>query len=179
MNEEIKFLKELQHELKTQEIDGQASPRYWVVGDYKWIPTDVDNATRTSIFTYDDCECMELETYIDNLKESGDYTDEQMEELENIFDWQDDEDTLKWIKENVTDDCHLVYEKKEHVIKENTMFLTKQEAKEHIRLNHYHYTKEAHTYAMTAWRSPQVEKLINILETFDWDSVKVAQEVKG
>jgi hypothetical protein len=52
------------------------------------------------------------------------------------------------------------------------MFLTKQEAKDHIRLNHYHYTDEVHTYAMTAWRAPKVERLLNILETFDWDKLK-------
>lgn len=27
------------------------------------------------------------------------------------------------------------------------------------------------TYAMTAWRSPQVEKLIEILQTVDWGDV--------
>lgn len=38
MHEDIKFLKELQNELKIQENDGQASPRYWTIGDYKMIP---------------------------------------------------------------------------------------------------------------------------------------------
>lgn len=27
------------------------------------------------------------------------------------------------------------------------------------------------TYAMTAWRVPKVERLLNILENFDWDSL--------
>lgn len=55
------------------------------------------------------------------------------------------------------------------------MFLTKAEAKRHIRLNKHHYTSEAHTYAMTALRAPKVERLLKILETFDWDSIKDTQ----
>lgn len=50
----------------------------------------------------------------------------------------------------------------------NTMFLTLRECKEHIQANDYHY-RNPHPYAMTAWRSPQVEKLIEILQTADWD----------
>lgn len=52
------------------------------------------------------------------------------------------------------------------------MFLTKEEAKQHLKVNHYHYTSKAHTYAMTAWRAPKVERLLKILETFDWDSIE-------
>lgn len=36
--EDIQFLKDLQHELKTQDNDGQAALRFWTVGDYKKVP---------------------------------------------------------------------------------------------------------------------------------------------
>ncbi len=39
----------------------------------------------------------------------------------------------------------------------------KEACKKHIDKNDYHYNKP-HTYAMTAWRSPEVEKLFSILE---------------
>ena len=52
-------------------------------------------------------------------------------------------------------------------VAENTMFLTLREAKEHIRANGYHY-KNPCAYAMTAWRSPQVAQLIDILQNADW-----------
>lgn len=55
-----------------------------------------------------------------------------------------------------------------HRIAQNTMFLTLREAQEHISKNSYHY-KHPYTYAMTAWRSPQVEQLIKILQEADWD----------
>ena len=48
------------------------------------------------------------------------------------------------------------------------MFITKESCKNHIRLNGYHY-HNPHTYAMTAWRSPEVEKLWKLLEETDWE----------
>jgi len=39
MISEIKFLKELQEELNTQGTDSQAAPRFWVVVDYRTVPT--------------------------------------------------------------------------------------------------------------------------------------------
>ena len=53
-------------------------------------------------------------------------------------------------------------------IAENTMFLTLREAREHIMRNDYHY-KNPRPFAMTAWRSPQVEQLVRILHEADWD----------
>ncbi|WP_137743427.1 hypothetical protein [Robertmurraya siralis] len=50
-----------------------------------------------------------------------------------------------------------------------------EEAKRHIQLNHYHYSPKAHTYAMTAWRAPKVERLLKILESFDWDKIEVKE----
>lgn len=35
MNQDIQFLKELQQELKDQDNDCQAAPRFWTVGDYE------------------------------------------------------------------------------------------------------------------------------------------------
>ena len=78
---------------------------------------------------------------------------------------------MDWLQEYYDEDAYLIPVREEHIIHPNTMFLTKAEAKRHIELNHYHYSPKAHTYAMTAWRAPKVEKLLKILENFDWDSV--------
>jgi hypothetical protein len=53
-------------------------------------------------------------------------------------------------------------------IYEDTMFLTQKAAEEHLRGNSHHYSEDAHTYAMTAWRSPDVDKLWKILQTVDF-----------
>ena len=59
----------------------------------------------------------------------------------------------------------------ENYIVPNTMFLTKQDAKDHIKLYGYNYTKDVHTYAMTALRSPSVEKLYKVIQETDWDEL--------
>ena len=69
------------------------------------------------------------------------------------------------------------YYRNEHHIYPNTMFLTNRSCKRHIELNHYHYDADVHSYAMTAWRSPEVEKLWDILQKVDW--LKMREEVYG
>ena len=48
------------------------------------------------------------------------------------------------------------------------MFLTQKDAENHLIANYYHYSDDAHTYAMTSWRSNRVEKLIDILQSVDF-----------
>lgn len=52
----------------------------------------------------------------------------------------------------------------------NTMFLTLEEAKRHIELNHYHY-HEPTTYGRLAWRAPDVERLWQALKGIDWNAL--------
>jgi len=168
MSEEIEFLKELQQELKTQDHDYQAAPRFWTVGDYRWIRTSEDDAERYSVYLPNDAECYELQAFLKEVPTEC-YAIEDVSEFQNI---DCETEAIEWIQNNIDEDAELIPEKKEHFTQPNTMFLTKQEAKDHIRLNHYHYTDEVHTYAMTAWRAPKVERLLNILETFDWNKLK-------
>lgn len=177
--EQVEFLKELQHEMRTQDNVGQASPRFWVVGDYKWRLVPEGYGEKTTIFCFD-------------LNEDRSFTHEEWvdELLSYLDDWQDDQpkavewmDELKLISkgerelettvEEVLDEIGCEYtiheEEREHIVHPNTFFLTLKEAKEHILNNAHHYGQDAHPYAMTAWRSPQVEQLYNMLETIDWD----------
>jgi hypothetical protein len=41
--DDIEFLKQLQKELKEQETDHQAAPRFWVVGDYRMVDCQEGN----------------------------------------------------------------------------------------------------------------------------------------
>lgn len=170
MNEDIEFLKELQQELKTQEYDSQAAPRYWTVGDYRMV--GCPDGCQDEYYVY--LPNREYYGNIDSLlkdiedDELDEFSDDVIEEFKGI----DCEDSaMDWIKEHYDEDAELIPVREEHFIHPNTMFLTKAEAKRHIELNHYHYSPKAHTYAMTAWRAPKVEKLLKILENFDWDSV--------
>ena len=74
-----------------------------------------------------------------------------------------------------TDGLHFVPMRNVERIAENTMFLTLRECKEHIERNRHHY-HDPKTYAMTAWRSPQVERLWKILQEVDWSNLNVEGE---
>ncbi|NUJ16792.1 hypothetical protein FKN04_09320 [Bacillus glycinifermentans] len=171
---DIQFLKELQEELRTQDTDCQAAPRFWALMDYRWRETTEGEHERVSIYSSDEAECYELSEYVEDILDDkyNMYAEEMLEELRELYDLDDESEMLEWIAQNVNDETFPIFEIEESFIVPNTMFLTKKEAKEHIKRNRHHYTKKVHTYAMTAWRAPKVERLMKILETFDWDSIK-------
>jgi hypothetical protein len=178
--EDVEFLKELQHEMLTQDNVGQASPRFWVVmqdvKDY-WVN---DNADGIFIYSCQDGESVfegELEESTEWIKELDGVQDCEYDVCFVEFKYGDEEYTI----DNANDLQSFLdeydegnYSVGEYRIREeivpNTMFLTLRECKEHIKLNSYHY-KNPHSYAMTAWRSPQVERLFKILETADFDKI--------
>lgn len=173
MNDDVQFLKELQNELNTQDHDVQASPRYWTVGDYRmvWCPEGNQDTYHVGLPNrdyYDDLDEL-LKEIKEDIEESDEYSNEAKEEFYEI---ECDSTAMDWLQEYYDEDAYLIPVREEHIIHHNTMFLTKAEAKRHIELNRYHYSPKAHTYAMTAWRAPKVERLLKILETFDWDSIK-------
>ncbi|ODB64392.1 hypothetical protein [Bacillus velezensis] len=173
MNHDIQFLKELQNELKTQDNDCQASPRYWTVGDYEWVEVREENAERYSVYLPYIAEAYVLDDYLEGLKEDSELSKEALTELQEIED--DYDDVIEWIRKYIDEGAELIPERKVHIIQPDTMFLTKAEAKSHIKLNKHHYTSEAHTYAMTSWRAPKVERLLKILEMFDWSSITISK----
>lgn len=176
MKDDIQFLKDLQQELLSQENDGQAAPRYWSIMDYKWVVTAEGHEDRVSLYDADTCETIELDDYVDEILNGDrrdDFSEDEIDELEHEKEWGSSSDIFDWIKRY--DDgsrFYPIHEEQVSFIAPNTMFLTKAEAKRHLEANHYHYSSKAHTYAMTAWRAPKMERLIKILETFDWESIK-------
>lgn len=166
VNSDIQFLIELQKELNSQEIDCQAAPRFWAVGDYRQVECMEENADMFYVNLPSAGESYKLDDYLKDIEEEEEMTGDELEEFKEI---SCESSALEWIQKYRDDDAYLVPTKREHFVRENTMFLTKAEAKRHIELNHYHYTPEAHTYAMTAWRAPKVERLLKILSEFDFE----------
>lgn len=171
MREDIHFLKNLQEQMQYEDEhdnDIQASPRFWVVGDYKWILAHEDSAERYSVYLPECAEVYEVNYLIESEQEDGELSPEALEEIKEIECLYS---ALEWIKRYVDEDAYLIPEEETHFIVPDTMFLTKEEAKRHIELNRHHYTSKVHTYAMTAWRAPKVERLVKILNEFDWERV--------
>lgn len=83
------------------------------------------------------------------------------------------EEITEWLEDKGYDEYEAIPYKIVPKIYENTMFITQKDAEEHLRKNDYHYSDDAHTYAMTAWRTPEIEKLWKILRTVDFSRMEV------
>lgn len=175
MDKDIQFLKELQNELNTQEHDFQAAPRFWAIMDYRKVPGHEDYDSGEYEYYHNDGDHVAFHSF-EELKEFIEeyYEDEIDDEVRWYLSEGDFDFLWQYIIDNMNDNGYFgsVFVKEEEFIVPNTMFLTKEEAKRHLELNHHHYTSKAHTYAMTAWRAPKVERLLKILNEFDFDSLK-------
>lgn len=176
--EDLQFLKDLQKQMQHEsehDYDMQVSPRFWTVGDYKWIAAYEGSEERWDLYLPSAAEAYDADSFIKKIEKDGLENDWDLgqEALDAINEIGCEVSTLEWVQEYIDEDATIHGMEKVHVIKPDTMFLTKEEAKQHIRLNHYHYTSEAHTYAMTAWRAPKVERLVKILNEFDFNSLEV------
>ena len=191
-NDDIKFLKELQKELNTEDNVGTASPRYWVIRQPERIyHVDRDEADYY-VFLDDDYQELTVEelknyledVYDDNLKSvdrkdgvlTVEYLDEFSEESEKYtIDFYNSSLESSYSVDKVLEllelEVNVVYYKEIDATVDNCMFLTQIDAENHLRANDYHYHEKARTYCMCGWRSPRFERLINILSKTDFDSI--------
>ncbi|WP_390208055.1 hypothetical protein [Bacillus toyonensis] len=165
--------------MKAQEIDNQASPRFWVIKDYQFVPQNdkYDSGHEERVFNDDDY--VKLHKFSDLKEFMKDYYWEGIEEDETLLSLINDEsenfdELWEYVESNLNDDGFFdaVFIKEEGFIVPGIMFLMKEEVKRHLELNKYQYNSKAHIYAMTdSMAAPKVERLLNILETFDWESI--------
>lgn len=187
--EDLEFLKELQNEMLTQDTVGQASPRFWVVMQEEkeyWVEDSVDGIFVVSNdgldFEGDICKIG------DWLKEEFDNQDLEIPEVKVInglveIIYKDKEYDIyfakcleEFLNKFLYGEYSVGYYRNKHEIVKNTMFLTLRECREHIEANKHHYNETAHPYAMTAWRSPQVSRLYEILEKTNWNNIRSIKE---
>lgn len=189
-NDDIKFLKELQKEINTEDNVGTANPRYWVIRQPERIyHLDEDEA---DYYVFID-ECDKYELTLEDLKDkleflcddnlksvevkdgvlTFEYFDEWLEEVEEYkVDYDNYYTDGKYkILELLESDLSVAYYKEVDATVDNCMFLTQIDAENHLRANDYHYHEKARTYCMCGWRSPRFERLINILSKTDFDSM--------
>ena len=182
-SEDLAFLRGLQEELNTQPTLGTADPRFWVIMDYEYVPTDewiymeaIDfNGHTLDVADFLDCiygEVLEhdgygaaakwLEEHHIRLDEDG-----HSQVSEYSFDFGEVEEIRAEYLEAHPDDS-IDFLVRRRFISSNSLFLTLREATEHLKANWYHYDKLAHPYCSCAFRSPQFERLIKVLRTADF-----------
>lgn len=175
--DEIRFLKELQKEMNTQDSCGQADPRYWVIRDFdKVYGEKLNNPDGFTVYDSDDGnEVYEIEYRIFGSSKMADEILKKLEEQE--YELSDDD------KQTICDayDLDSLIEALEElgfsvvqyeiVPKYSGMFLTQKAAEEHLKKNYYHYADNATTYAMTAWRSREADVLYKLLRSVDFEQL--------
>ena len=174
--EDIDFLKHLQKELLSQDNQGQASPVYWGIMETKQKPaydgcgdeTLYRIAGKDELFTED-----ELVKYVtENFY--PDFTDD----LKEIWDDLNNSEILRvWELEDFCDvhcgGC-IAYEVNnvDELSRETGCFLTKSAAEEYIKRYGYNHSNPR-TYAMTAYRNHELERLINIIKETDFEEYEI------
>ena len=170
-NEDIEFLKDLQQKMLTQDHDCQASPRFWTVAQTEREGGIASGYADGSVI-YDSHCCEDIGSTVEEvkgyLKDNDEYNEgmDEIDELDGIVDFLNEHDPDNGRRYEL---CN--FKLIENVVKPNTFFLTKEACKQHIQANKHHYNGTVHSYAMTAWRSAQVEKLYEILENVDFSSL--------
>lgn len=192
--EDAAFLSKLGRDMAESPTLCQAAPRYWVIRDYDYRPAvrgfddivrvwhcqecyDLDEIAKlcyedlkrdVSVWTAGDDEySRHLEQELDmiglSLDENG--------ELRRESDFAVEEATERALGVSKWDDGELVYETLCTKFADGPIFLTLADAEAHLAANHYHYHPDAHPYALTAWRSPRVERLFEILAEVDFEGL--------
>lgn len=167
--EDIKFLKELAHELKTQDRRGTNKPVLYQISDIDVIWSDNSE-------DYDDVKIMLDYEFLETEEEMKKYILDNFEEFEMSYHYLDNEKDL--IEDDINnldiDEIINMFEEANYTIlyahnhkKTRGAFLTKRSAEEHLKENSHHYSQNAKVYVDYAWRNPELKKLLEIIEKFD------------
>lgn len=167
--EQINFLKELQKQMKYEnefDYDMQASPRFWVIMDYRKVPANEEYDNGEWSYFHNDGDHTEFEDFTSLKEFIEEYYEDEIEtneDLKEALSGNDFEELWDTINEHDGEYFGTCFVKEEEYIVEDTMFLVKKEAKEYLKNCGYNHSPKAHTYAMTAFRSPSVRRLIDLL----------------
>ena len=167
--EDKQFLAELAKELNTQDNAATRNP-IWCIMDKDTVIVP-DGCGDFKVVT-DDEQTILLEDFANEMAEQ---VPEALEKeckycISTCVDTEDLRDTLESYTCGDVDVYNLYdARKEERICRDATGFLTKKSAEEHLKQNAHHYSKDARAYALSAWRNPVYEKLINIIKTTNWE----------
>ena len=170
--EDKQFLAELAKELNTQDNASTRNP-IWCIMDKDTVFTPDGNGDFLVVAGPEGA--IPLEDFADEISEeaSSEALGQEINEAINLC---TDTYELREVLEDYTDKNpydYTIYDasKEERICRDATGFLTKKSAEEHLQQNAHHYSNEARAYALSAWRNPVYEKLINIIKNTNWETL--------
>lgn len=165
------FLRNLRHELNTQDNCGNREPVYWLIKESCTEPTSEEYADAGWLI-YDD-EQSEIAGEANNIESAKEYIRnfslaDCPPELKKKFDEEDGLDDLMYLLDNMNIQAYrLIHLKHVERYANDAMFITLQDCKDHIAKYGYNY-KNPRPYANTACRSPKYEQLLKIIKETEW-----------
>jgi len=160
--EDFEFLKELQHELNTQDTDGQAEPRYWMVMEKETMATPP--GVGQAYIYLGDGDVRTHEETVQFIKENMQWCDNEAKKKWKSVNKKDFDEVLEYLKETFNCGEEVWQDERDRISHFSGAFLTKRECKRHIETNRHHYDRPC-TFAMTAYRNYELERLLKILQT--------------
>lgn len=189
--DDIAFLCSLQKELNTQDTMGNRDPRFWVIRETQTRPTAIEDADELRLTDTDGNEIRSFEDVVEYVEAHYSPTEYLVEidgsgrlllyyydigdkrylqaHWDSFEEFSRDVDTTEPPFDGVE---VRGYEQYRDTVPD-TLFLTHRECEDHLRKYGYNYAPDAHAYAMTADRSPQFERLINLLQSVDWTALNL------
>lgn len=165
-SEDYEFLKNLKRELVTQGTDGNAQPVFWGVMTSEWVP--VPDGCGDAFIVYDGMRC-DLGEILDMADGNIPGFDDDVRDEWSATDRSDMEAVACFVKEHMDRDCRVAcFEKKDRLSAETGAFLTKKACEGYIDRFGYNHC-EPRTYAMTAYRNFELERLLKILSSLEFD----------
>lgn len=201
--DDIDFLKALQKERNTQDNCETADVRTWVIKDRNDTVTEEGHEDYYLLYSHENCNNLDLEDIYDILKalefETDYYTGELV--IENL-NFENDVITFTYFgrkssisKDNNNKDSIAIkgvcvgelisffndnfYE----IVRVNMRvgwkhqfcFLTQKAAENYLKRKGHNHSKDAHTYCICTYEDPEIAKLMDIIESTDWDSVNTTK----
>lgn len=201
--DDIDFLKALQKERNTQDNCGTADVRTWVIKDRNDTVTEEGHGDYYLLYSPENCNNLDLEDIYDILKalefETDYYTGELV--IENL-NFENDVITFTYFgrkssisKDNNNKDSiaikgvcvgelisffndnfyEIVIVNMRVGWKHQFCFLTQKAAENYLKRKGHNHSKDAHTYCICTYEDPEIAKLMDIIESTDWDSVNTTK----
>jgi|688.fasta_scaffold48613_4 hypothetical protein len=145
-------------EMTTQDMRGTRMPHIFQIRDWKKVyDWSMNGDTHIWVNDYYETEIETVEEFKFYLEDNGYKIPDNFDELWNNDYWWDMEE---FIEENNIELKQCSYSLEPIY---TNCFLTAKAAEEHLRLNHYHYHKNADVYLNHAWRNPEAELVSTFL----------------
>lgn len=164
---DVRFLAALQKELREQDAMCQAAPRFWTIAQTEDFPAPLDDAD--GVIAVDNESGDEYHT----VRDVADFVacmQDDGADADAVLGCRGMAEAVDAANETpgLENRLRAVGVTRRTVVVKDTFFLTHAACEDHLRKYAYNYKPDAHAFAMTATRSPEFERLMEILENTDW-----------